>query len=244
MMPPTPLSCWIGFDAREAAAFAVAKFTARTRTRWPIPINGVVLDQLRERGLYTRPTEVRDGRLWDVISDAPMSTEFSISRFAVPLIAKEGWALFMDGDVLVRRSLSDLFAQADPTKAVMVVKHDFDPPEGEKMDGQAQVRYDRKGWSSVMLLNCAHPANAALTPEVLNTWPGRDLHAFRWLEDEQIGELDPKWNWLVGHSDPAIDPAICHFTEGVPSMPGYEQQPFADEWRAELADWAGARDWC
>lgn len=244
MMPQTPISCWIGFDPREAAAFAVAKFTARTRTRAPIPINGIVLDQLRERGLYTRPTEVRDGRLWDVISDAPCSTEFSISRFATPMLAKAGWALFMDCDVLVRTSLTELFAQADPTKAVMVVKHAFDPPEGDKMNGQAQLRYDRKNWSSICLWNVGHAANRALTVEMLNTAPGRDLHGFKWLDDDLIGELDPKWNWLVGHSDPTIDPAICHFTAGVPSMPGYERQPFADEWRAELADWAGARDWC
>jgi hypothetical protein len=27
------------------------------------------------------------------------------------------------------------------------------------MDGQAQTRYARKNWSSVMVFNCDHPAN-------------------------------------------------------------------------------------
>jgi len=36
-----------------------------------------------------------------------------------------------------------------------------------------------------------------------------------------------------------IDPAIVHFTDGVPDMPGYETAAYADEWREELEEWAG-----
>jgi hypothetical protein len=49
-----------------------------------------------------------------------------------------------------------------------------------------------------MLFNCDHPSNKKLTVEMINTLPGRDLHRFCWLEDDEIGELDPGWNWLVG----------------------------------------------
>jgi hypothetical protein len=101
--------------------------------------------------------------------------------------------------------------------------------------GQAQTRYARKNWSSVILSSTSTtPANRALTTDLVNSVPGRDLHRFCWLDDAQIGALEPKWNWLVGHSDPAIDPAIVHFTDGVPSMPGYENCAFADEWRGHL----------
>jgi lipopolysaccharide biosynthesis glycosyltransferase len=232
------VSVFIGWDPREADAFAVARNSAQRRTRMPVPIRGVVLDDLRAKGLYTRPTSRRDGRLWDDISDAPMSTEFAISRFLVPKLAEEGWALFMDSDMLVRTDLSKLFFQADASKAVMVVKHHHEPPEGVKMDGQVQLRYARKNWSSVMLLNASHPANKALTVELINTVPGRDLHRFCWLDDSEIGELNPAWNYLVGHSDPSINPNIVHFTEGTPAMPGYEDCEYADEWRAELMRWA------
>jgi lipopolysaccharide biosynthesis glycosyltransferase len=167
-----------------------------------------------------------------------MATEFACSRFLVPRLAQSGWALFMDCDMLVRTDLLKLFNQADPDKAVMVVKHNHQPPEGIKMDGQAQTRYARKNWSSVILWNVEHPANAALTMELVNTVPGRDLHRFCWLEDDLIGELHPKWNWLVGHSDPEVDPAIVHFTDGIPTMHGYEDCEYADEWRAELERWA------
>lgn len=226
-------SIWIGYDPREADAFDVAHRTAKAFAP-EIPINAVDLADLRRRGLYWRPTRRVDGRLWDDISDAPMSTEFAVSRFLVPMLAGEGQALFMDADVMVRAPLAELFDSVDPAKAVSVVQHRFDPPEGVKMDGQIQTRYARKNWSSVMIVNCDHPANRLLTAEAVNALPGRDLHRFCWIEDQDIGALDPKWNWLAGHSDSAIVPAIVHFTDGVPSMPGYERAPYADEWFAHL----------
>lgn len=236
--PGQKQSIWIGFDPREADAFAVCRHSIKRRVSLPYPVRGVVLDELRAKGLYTRPTSRKDGRLWDEISDAPMATEFSNARFLVPHLAQSGWALFMDCDMLVRTDLQKLFALADPDKAVMVVKHDHRPAGRIKMDGQVQTRYARKNWSSVVLFNVDHPSNRKLTVDLVNSVPGRDLHAFSWLDDDEIGELHPRWNWLVGHSDTAIDPMIVHFTDGVPTMAGYEDCAFADEWRAELERWA------
>jgi len=236
--PSRKMTVWMGFDPREATAFAVARFSLHRRTKAPIKVHGLVLDDLRARGLYTRPTSVKDGRLWDDISQAPMSTEFACSRFLVPYLAQSGWALFMDCDMLVRTDIEKLFRQCDRSKAVMCVKHNYEPPENVKMDGQAQTRYARKNWSSVVAFQCDHPANKALTPEVVNTWPGRDLHAFKWLSDDLIGELDQSWNWLCGHTDAEIEPDICHFTEGGPWFDEYRDVPYSDEWRAELHRWA------
>lgn len=229
---------WLGWDPREAAAFAVARSSLRQHRNLPIPIYGLVLDTLRAQGLYSRPAERRGGRLWDPISAAPMSTEFAISRFLVPHLAKRGWALFLDGDILCRADIAGLFELADPAKAVMVVKHVHNPADNLKMDGQVQTAYPRKNWSSCMLFNCDHPSNAGLTVGLVNSVPGRDLHRFCWLQDHEIGELPPKFNYLVGHTEGVDNPVIAHFTDGVPSMPGYESQEYADEWRAALARWA------
>jgi hypothetical protein len=234
---------WIGFDPREAAAFAVARWSAYRRMSTLLPITGVVLDELQMRGLYRRPIEWREGPagrriMWDTLSKAPMSTQHANARFLVPHLAKSGWALFMDGDVLVRTNLCRLFEGLDRSKALYCVQHPNMPPEGVKMDGQAQTQYARKNWSSVMLFNCDHEANAALTLGVINAVPGRDLHRFFWLEDEQIGALDPGWNWLAGQSRPIENPSIVHFTEGTPDMLGYEDGPYTDEWRAWLTSWA------
>lgn len=238
-------SIYIGFDPREAAAYAVARSSAKRRMTQPIPIRGLVLARLQTYGLYRRPTEWRQGPaanriMWDVISNAPMSTQHANARFLVPHLASMGWALFMDGDVLVRGNLVRIFDGLDPAMAVYCVKHHHMPPVGVKMDGQEQTQYARKNWSSVMVWNCQHRANYALTVDVVNSMTGRDLHRFVWLEDDEIGELDPKWNWLVRQSPPIAhnSPQIVHFTEGTPDMPGYEQDPYADEWRQELAHWA------
>jgi hypothetical protein len=236
---------YVGFDPREAAAFAVARDTIRRGLNIPVPIRGLVLSELQKAGLYTRPIEYRpsaaDGPLmWDVISDAPMSTEHANARFLVPHLAKDGLALFVDGDVLARGNVGDVFWQAsrDPSKAIWCVHHDYRPSGSVKMDGQPQTRYARKNWSSVILWNVDHPANKKLTLEMINTLPGRELHRFSWLDDSDIGELDLEWNYLVGESAPMSDPKIIHFTLGLPNMLGYEQCEYSDEWRAELYRWA------
>lgn len=199
-----------------------------------------MLDQLRRCGLYTRPTERRAGILWDVISDAPMSTEFACSRFLVPHLAERGWALFMDCDIMARVNISELFAMADSTKAVQVVKHDYAPEIGAKMDGQVQTRYHRKNWSSVMLFNVDHSSNRDLDLHLVNNVPGRDLHRFCWLNDDEIGELPARWNYLVGHTKlpEGEEPSLVHWTEGAPCMTGFENVEYAGEFREELERWA------
>lgn len=235
-------SIWIGYDPREVAAFAVARHSIRRNLSVQIPVRGIVLSDLRAMGLYWRPTERRPGVdrpvLWDVISEAPMATEFAISRFLVPHLAQSGWAAFLDCDMLVRCNFMRVFESLDRSKAVYCVKHHHEPEPGVKMDGQVQTRYARKNWSSVMIFNCGHPANKALTPELVNTLPGRDLHRFCWLDDSEIGELNQSMNFLVGHTDPEVVPDVIHFTDGIPTMPGYENCDYASEWFEELARWA------
>jgi hypothetical protein len=241
-MSKKPWQVFIGFDPREAAAFSVARESIRRFDRH-VPINGLVLSDLQARKLYYRPTTRRMGRLWDEISGAWMSTEFANSRFLVPEIAKRmgvhGWAIFMDCDMLVRRPLVEMIGQLDDDKALYCVQHDYVPLTDIKMDGQRQESYARKNWSSVMAINIDHEANDALTVEIVNTLPGRDLHKFCWLKDSDIGALDPRWNYLLGEPQPKIDdPAIVHFTLGGPWFQSFENVPYADEWRAELCRWA------
>lgn len=247
-------SVWIGFDPREADGYAVTRTSLQTRAITPLPTFGLVLETLRQDGFYTRPTtRTPDGLLYDPISEHTMATEFAISRFLVPELARRmssyrkmpRWALFMDSDMLVLDNLNRLFDMADEQYAVMVVQHNYQPTEGVKMDGQIQSQYARKNWSSVVLFNIDHPANGWLTVENVNRVPGRDLHRFCWLDDRFIGELSPRWNYLVGHNSPHDleewgdnRASIVHFTEGLPSMKGYETNQFADRWWQELRSWA------
>lgn len=212
-----PLTVFIGYDPREHVAYQTAQASIMAAASCPVLIVPLVLEYLP---FITRPIEQRDGRMWCPISDAPMSTQFAISRFAVRFLQREGWALFVDCDVMAVGDIAKLFALADDRYAVMTVKHNHVPKEATKMDDQIQTSYPRKNWSSVVLWNCSHAANQRLTLEALNTWPGRDLHAFKWLDDSEIGELPKEWNCLVGVASPEETAAarLLHFTLGQPGL--------------------------
>lgn len=232
------LNVYVGWDPRETDAYAAAVRSFGALAMHPVIINPVVLHQQMAMGRYWRSHTRRGNILWDDISDAPMATEFAITRFLVPHMAnpESQWALFVDCDVMAKRDVTEILDHADPRYAVMCVQHAQEPSEKTKMDGQIQTFYARKNWSSVMLFNLWHPANRRLTLDMVNELPGRDLHRFCWLNDDEIGALPAEWNWLAGVSDPEIKPAIVHYTLGIPRMPGYENSPYADEWRR----WAGA----
>lgn len=228
---------WIGFDPREEKAFNVARASLLRRLSQPIPVKTLQLGDLRMRKMYQRPIEHRNGRIIDTLSvrgdyDGSISTEHALARFFVPFLALDGLALFMDGDMLVRTDIAAVFENLDPSKAVHVVKHEHCPNNTTKMDDQVQTSYPRKNWSSFMVWDCSHPT-LQLLRNMVNVAPGRDLHAFAWLIDRDIGELDPRWNHLVGWSK-TVDPHVVHFTEGTPDMEGYGSCEYADEWRAEI----------
>jgi hypothetical protein len=221
-----------GADPREPVGLAVFQASVLRHATEVVRFTPLVERLLRREGLYTRPHDVREGRLWCPISDAPMSTDFAISRFLTPWLVSEQWALYADAaDMLARDDLAQLFALADERFAIMCVKHRHEPTGDEKMDQQIQTRYARKNWSSLMLWNLSHASNRRLTLRDVNGRPGRDLHRFCWLEDGEIGALPPEWNYLVGASTTDHAPALVHFTEGSPEL-GYAG-PWADEWHAE-----------
>lgn len=229
------ITVWVGHDSREEEAAKVARASFLRHARRPFAIKMLRLNRLQAHGIYDRPTERIAGQLHDVISEAPMSTQFAISRFASILLNHQGAGLFVDCDVVCMRDPWELFDLFDETKAVQVVKHAHKPAEAVKMDGQAQTSYSRKNWSSVMMFNSSHAANRALTMQMINSYPGRMLHRFCWLRDEHIGELPAEWNWLVGVQPKPASPGIAHFTLGTPNMQGHEQDEHAEIWLNERA---------
>lgn len=226
-----PLSVFIGYDPREHEAWQVAKFSIERRASIPVEIKPVRERTLRAAGTYTRPGHMRGAQRWDEISDAPCSTEFSIARFFVPQMAASGWAVFVDCDFLFRADIAELVAQLDPAKALMCVKHRHAPVLARKMDNQAQTAYARKNWSSLYAINMDHPSNARCTRWLVNSMPGWALHAFCWLADSEIGDIDPAWNWIEGVSDDAIDPKAVHYSERAPWF-GHDCR-FGAEWARE-----------
>lgn len=213
---------FLGFDPRETIAFHVAAESIHAHSSSPVSIAPLRLSQLKQ--VFDRPR------------DPKQSTDFSFSRFLVPQLCNfEGWALFADCDILVRRDIAELWSLRDDRYAVRVVKHDHQPAESHKFLGHVQTTYARKNWSSVMLFNCAKCR--ALTPDYVETAAGLDLHQFRWLDDDAlIGDLPPEWNVLVGHDAPsAVDSAaLLHFTVGGPWFAEFRDTAKADLWRSGL----------
>lgn len=225
---------FVGYDPREQRAYDVAVNSLKRNSRQSLSITPLNSDTLQRQGLLRRPVDARGG-LYDIQSQAPQSTQFAISRFLTPILAQDGLALFMDCDVVVLDDIVKLFDLAQSKYAVQVVKHEHKPPPGIKMDGAIQTAYARKNWSSVMLFNCRHRGNRRLTLDMINHWPGRDLHAFEWLDDDEIGELPMEWNWLVGVQPKPEKPCIAHFTLGGPWFDDWAQAEHDDIWLQEAA---------
>ena len=217
----SPVRIFVGFDPREAVAFDVLSHSIQSRTVTPVSITPLKLGQL-------------ESLMWRERDDL-QSTDFSFSRFLVPhLCGFEGWAVFMDCDMLVLDDIANLWALRDESCAVQVVKHDHRPSETTKFLDQPQTAYEKKNWSSVMLFNCARCA--ALTPEYVNTASGLELHRFQWLgDDELIGDLPHRWNHLVDYDPalPAEELSNLHFTTGGPYFDEYKNCGYADLWFAE-----------
>ncbi len=209
---------FIGYDTAERVAASVHAHSINVHSSQPVSIIPVMLTQLK--GVFERPR------------NELQSTEFSFSRFLVPSLAGfEGWAVFMDCDMLMREDIAELWKLRDERYAVQVVKHVHVPKEEKKFLGQVQTKYEKKNWSSVMLMNCARCK--ALTPEFVNTATGLQLHQFKWLSsDNEIGALPGRWNHLVGYDAPDPKAALVHFTIGGPWFKEYESTEYASEWFA------------
>ena len=216
-----PLRIFVGYDERLPVLYSVLSHSIVARASAPVAITPLALRSL--------------GTLMRRARDPLQSTEFSFSRFLTPYLSGySGWALFMDNDMLVRDDIAQLFALRDERYAVQVVKHQYTPKTETKFLGHTQTKYEKKNWSSVMLMNCAKCR--ALTPEYVNAASGLELHRFAWLEDEGlIGELPARWNFLVGEYAPLPEKEISnlHYTLGGPYFEEYRDGDFAGLWLAE-----------
>lgn len=153
-------------------------------------------------------------------------------------MAYTGWALFCDADIIFTSDVSKLFTLAQPHNAVMCVQHQHQPKANvQKMDGRLQQQYFRKNWSSFVLWNCGHKANACMTPEKVNTMSGLDLHRFKWLPDHEIGALPATYNYISGVSPRCDKPDAIHYTEGGPWFKECLDVPHASLWERERQHW-------
>ena len=212
---------YVGFDQREACVFHVFSQSLIENATRPVSIIPLATNLLHFDGQ-------QDG-----------SNAFIYSRYLVPYLQNyEGWAIFVDGDMHLNADISELYELRDDSKALMVVKHDYQTTSSRKYRGTPiesdNIDYPRKNWSSVVLFNCGHPSNKILTREFVAEAGGSVLHRFAWLADEEIGELPVEWNWLETEYPDNPNAKLIHQTLGSPGFESYAQSPSSRQWNSYL----------
>jgi lipopolysaccharide biosynthesis glycosyltransferase len=184
------LKIFIGTDKRQPVAYNVLQYSIMANSSAPVAITPIVLETLpiNRVGL----------------------TQFTYSRYMVPYLCNyEGWALFLDADMVVDADIAELFSLCDDHYGVMVVKKD-----------------KRFEWPSLMLFNCAKCTK--LTPDYIQTKTPQHLED--WAEGG-IGELPLEWNYCVGYDHQQIKPKLIHYTAGIPVWPETIDCAFRDIWK-------------
>ena len=209
---------FVGYDPREAIAYHTCVNSIIRNSSQPVAIVPVALSLFRD---YAETHT--DG-----------SNQFIYSRFLVPhLMDYTGHAIFIDGDMIVRGDIAELWNLRDVYKDVQVVKHDYKTRMPIKYLGAKNEDYPRKNWSSVILWNCNSFPNRALTPAFVQQSTGSELHRFSWIDNDRIGALPPEWNWLPDEygSNPAAK--LLHYTLGTPCFHEFADTPQSEDWHRE-----------
>ena len=184
------LRIFCGFDPRQPIAYNVLQYSIAGNTSRPVSITPLLL-----RTLPIKRTGL---------------TEFTYSRYLVPWLCNyEGFALFLDADMVVDADIAELFATATFEHPVWVNKS-LPPFE----------------WASAMLFNnslCTTLTPTFIersTPFKLETWAG------------SIGTMPPEWNYCVPYSfnTPCERPKLIHYTGGIPIWPETHDSKHADIW--------------
>lgn len=215
------IQLYAGFDPREEVGYHTFCSSVIHNASRPVTITPLHLDTMRRFYFAGH----RDG-----------TNAFVYSRFLVPWLQQwRGFAIFADGcDMLCLGDIAELWEMADPKMAVQVVRHQYHTKHPRKYVGTAMEAanrdYPRKNWSSLMLINCAHPSWRSITPDSLIVWSGEQLHQFAFLPEPFLGDLPAEWNWLADEYEPNPKAKLLHWTAGIPAWPAYTAAPRADEW--------------
>lgn len=209
-----PLTIYIGYDSTMNDLEGVCEKSIRE-----------TIEQSHSRGesgdlfKYTPTIKMLDiSKLPDYNREyANQSTEFTYSRFLIPYLENyEGFSLFIDNDFIFDKSLLPMFYYLNPDDAVACIKYPQYKHDESKFNGEVNIDYPCKLWSSMMFFNNSHEDCKKLTPEVVNTWTGKQLHQFEWTD--AISEIPQKYIFVEGYDNPEEkwDYTGIHYTRGGP----------------------------
>ena len=213
-----PIPVFIGYDPREAIAYHVCANSIIRNASAPVAIIPVALN------LFTDYKETHGDN----------SNHFVYTRFLVPyLMDFRGRAIFIDGDMVVRGDIIELYESLQTAHDVAVVKHDYKTRMPVKYMGAPNEDYPRKNWSSVIVWDCQSYPNRRLTPDFVQKQPGSFLHRFSWIDDDRIQALPLEWNWLPDELGENTEAKLLHYTLGTPCFHEFADTTQAAEWHSE-----------
>jgi len=213
-----PIPVFVGYDPREAIAYHVCVNSIIRNASAPVAIIPVALN------LFTDYEETHGDN----------SNHFVYTRFLVPyLMDFKGRAIFIDGDMVVRGDIIELYESLKTAHDVAVVKHDYKTRMPVKYMGAPNEDYPRKNWSSVIVWDCQSYPNRRLTPDFVQKQPGSFLHRFSWIDDDRIQALPPEWNWLPDELGENTEAKLLHYTLGTPCFHEFADTIQAAEWHSE-----------
>jgi lipopolysaccharide biosynthesis glycosyltransferase len=216
-----PLKVFIGYDKAEPVAYHVCAESIISNSSVPVSITPLYMPQLQN---FKTPKHQQGYK---------PSNGFIFSRFLTPYLSNyRDKALFVDGDMVVKGDVAELFEMDMSGLGVRVVKHDYRTTANKKYLGSVNLDYPRKNWSSVILWNNWFAPNSVLTPEYVGNQTGEHLHRFGWLTDEQIGDLPKGWNVLADEPNqaPYNEAKLIHYTLGTCCFDDYRHCQYADDW--------------
>jgi lipopolysaccharide biosynthesis glycosyltransferase len=110
----------VGFDQRESVAYHTFIQSIIEKTSLPVAFMPLAINSLK--GYKETHTD--------------KSNDFIYSRFLTPYLNEfQGWAIFADGDMLCRQDIKELWDLRDESKALQVVKHNYQTQASHKYLG-------------------------------------------------------------------------------------------------------------
>ena len=209
-----PLNIYIGYDSthngvEKLAKYSIEKsieksFMGSPKDRWSNFMPEIKMLDISKIPEYNRPY-------------ANQSTEFTYSRFLIPYLENyEGFSMFIDDDFFFTSSILPMFYYLHPDDAVACIQYPQYKHDDTKFNGEVNIDYPCKLWSSLMIFNNGHEDCKKLTPEVVNTWTGAQLHQFTWTD--KISKIPEKYIFTEGYDDPETKWSASgyHYTRGGP----------------------------
>lgn len=207
-----PLNIYIGYDSTHNKIEEVTKYSIESSIRKTFAMNqkeNQFIPEIKYLDYSKIPEYNREYK--------NQSTAFTYSRFLIPYLENyEGFSMFIDDDIIFEDTLLPMFYYLNPDDAVACIQYPQYEHDSTKFNGEINIDYPCKLWSSLMIFNNGHEDCKKLTPEVVNTWTGAQLHQFEWTD--KISKIPEHYVFTEGYDNPETkwQCAGYHYTRGGP----------------------------